>query len=168
MRAFAPAFIILSAFLQQPGLSPSLSRLSEEAEVFRQALPQTVCEETLIQKTWYGPGRFRTRQLASEYTIALLPDGFLHEVRLVTSADGKQVRDPGKTRQTLVTGLRSPGDRTRSRLLDELSRHGLSEPASDVAPLLLLFTKRHLPEYGFEAGTRRGTSSPTRPCTGSA
>ncbi|MFB3829561.1 MAG: hypothetical protein ACE15B_22510 [Bryobacteraceae bacterium] len=155
MRALAPAFPILSALLlQAPQPSqrfPALARLSEEAEVFRSAIPQTVSEETLSQKAWEEPGRLRTRQLVSEYSIALLPDGFLHEVRQVTSVDGRQVRNPGKARETLVRGLRSPSDRTRNRLLDELRRYGLSEPAADVAPLLLLFTKRRLPEYAFEA-----------------
>jgi len=65
--------------------------------------------------------------------------------------DGRKVSEPGKARQRLIQGITSPDDRARQRMLDELRRYGLGDTAVvDLAPLILLFTKRHLPEYRFE------------------
>src|SRR5579872_7285526 len=96
-------------------LADILSRVSEEAEIFRRVAPQTLSEETLQQRSLKPPPRFRprmgagvgaappppeyqTREIVSEYSYAALADsaGALHEFRQVISVDGRRVSTPEK------------------------------------------------------------------------
>src|SRR5436305_13385264 len=83
-------------------LADILSRVSEEAEMFRRVAPQTLSEETLAQRSVKPPPRFRphvangvaaapptpeyqTREIISEYSYAALQNspGPLHEFRQI-------------------------------------------------------------------------------------
>lgn len=152
---------------QDQRVSGILSRLSEEAEVFRQAAPQTFSQETLRQKARKAPPRFLprtgdaalkpppvrypTREIVSEYSYSFLRESpnVLHEFRQVTSVDGKQVAAPEKARRTLALGMQSSDDIARKQMLMSFEKYGLSGAATDFGQLILLFSKRHIANYRF-------------------
>jgi hypothetical protein len=151
-----------------------LSRLSEEAEMFRRVAPQTLAEESLSQRSLKPPPRFRprvgsgiytpppveflTREVLSEYSYSALkesPDK-LYELRKVISVDGRPIRTVADARHALGMDLRSDVDRARKRMLEEFQKYGLQGAASDFGQLILLFTKRRVPNYTFRIlGTGR-------------
>src|SRR5438067_11811571 len=117
MRACIAAVAAIAALPGQTlPLADILSRVSEEAEVFRRIAPQTLTEETLAQRSLKPPPRFRprvgtgvqeptaavyqTREIVSEYSYATLRDspGVLHEFRQVISVDGRRVKTPEQAR----------------------------------------------------------------------
>lgn len=155
-------------------LAQILSRVSEEAEVFRQMAPKLLSQETLRQRALEASPRFRprlgqaatqpskpqyrTREIVSEYTFSSFRESpnTIHEFRQVISVDGRQVATREKARSTLVLGIRSEDDRLKKRLLEEFARHGLSGAAADFGQLILLFTRRRLENYSFQyAGAGR-------------
>jgi len=136
-------------------LSEAISRLSEEAEIFRQAAPQLLTQETLEQREFRG-SKPRRRVLVSEYSFGWLHDspGILHEFRKVMLVNGKRVQTEQKARQSLTLGLKSPDDHARKRLLEEFKKYGLDGIAVDLAPLLLLFSKRQVANFQFRLATQ--------------
>jgi hypothetical protein len=157
-------------------LADILSRVSEEAEVFRRVAPQTLSEETLEQRSLKPPPRFRprvidnaaarpqpeyqTRQIVSEYSYAALKESpaALLEFRQVISVDGRRVSTPEEARHALSLGLKSDDDRARKRMLEDFRKFGLINAAMDFGQILLLFTRRQLHNYDFriEGGDRLG------------
>jgi len=149
-----------------------LSRVSEEAEVFRHAAPQVLAEETLTQRAVKPPGRFRprvgaaatkprtpvrqSREIVSEYSFGFLKDtpASLHEFRKVISVDGHAVSSTEEARHSLALGMASSNDRDRKRMLEEFQKYGLANAAVDFGPLLLLFTKRQVDNYHFSLAGR--------------
>jgi hypothetical protein len=141
----------------QTGSSQFLSRVAEEAEVLRQNLPKALAEETLEQKAWLPPSRFRprvggtvpdvprllVRTVISEYTVAPLQGAAsptLVEYREVVSVDGRVVRSEKEARHALTLGRQSLDDRLRKRMLEEFAQHGLVDVATDYGLILLEFT----------------------------
>jgi hypothetical protein len=166
MRLFALVCLISSASAQS--LPDILSRVSEEAEVFRRVAPEILADETLIQRAPKPQSRFhprigaavskaaatplQIREITSEYSFGALqkaPES-LHEFREVVSVDGQAVSSAAKARHSLVMGLSSNDDRVKKRMLEEFQKHGLNTAVVDFGPLLLLFTKRQLANYRFE------------------
>jgi hypothetical protein len=148
-------------------LADILSRVSEEAEVFRRKAPELLAEETLHQRSLkpirHGPKvgaaaqqaqamTFQERTIVSEYSYGKLQDSpeKLHEFRQVTSVDGRQVKTAQKARRTLSLGLQSADDRGRKRMLEDFQKYGLEGAATDFGQLLLLFSKRQMHEYDFQ------------------
>ena len=145
-----------------------LSRVSEEAEVFRRIAPQILAEETLTQRALKPPPRFRpragaaaatpltttrqTREIVSEYSFGTLKDASesLHEFRQVISVDGKTISAAAAARHSLALGLASADDHARKRMLEDFQKYGLTNAVVDFGPLLLLFTKRQTGNYHFE------------------
>jgi hypothetical protein len=150
MRAIALFACISIACAQVP--DEVLSRLSEEAEVFGHAASRLLAEETLIQTVILSPRRIHRLELVSEYSLATFGQPpALHELRAVVSVDGHPVRDRGKARRRLIQGITSANDRDRQQMLDELRRYARVDAAVvDLAPLILLFAKRHMEDYRFE------------------
>lgn len=152
---------------QDQRVGDMLSRISEEAEVFRQIAPQTFSQETLQQRARKAPPRFiprtgdaalkppplryKTREIVSEYSYGFLSESphVLHEFRQVTSVDGKQVAPPEKARRTLALGMQSSDDIARKQMLMSFEKYGLSGAATDFGQLILLFSKRHIKNYQF-------------------
>jgi hypothetical protein len=175
MRACIAAMAAIATLSGQTmPLGDILSRVSEEAEMFRRIAPQTLTEETLAQRTLKPQPRFRprvgagvktapalqylTREVVSEYSFATLRDasGSLHEFRQVISVDGRRVNTPEQARHALSLGLKSEDDRARKRMLEDFRKLGLIDAVMDFGQVLLLFTKRELPNYDFHiAGTDR-------------
>ncbi|MGO4883153.1 MAG: hypothetical protein ACLP59_20370 [Bryobacteraceae bacterium] len=151
-----------------------LSRVSEEAAVFRHVAPEILSEETLTQRALKAPPRFhprvgaaaakppapvhQTREIVSEYSFGYLKEApqSLHEFREVTTVDGKTVSRTAAARHSLALGLASADDHARKRMLEKFEKYGLTTAVVDFGPLLLLFTKSLLGNYRFElAGTDR-------------
>lgn len=138
-----------------------LQRVAEEAQIFSQMAPKVVGQETLeqvalqpsprFQKRGENPEpKYKTRRILSEYGYSQLQeDRNLHEFRQVLSVDGKQVRKPGKLRETLSMGMQGDADRTKKRLLKEFQSYGLRDAVTDLGQLLLLFLPRQIDNYSF-------------------
>ena len=166
MRALA--FLCLASAAGAQTLPEILSRVSEEAEVFRHVAPQVLAEETLTQRALKAPPRFhprvgadaakpfapirQTREIVSEYSFGALKDApeSLHEFRQVTSVDGQAISAAAAARHSLALGLASADDHARKRMLEDFQKYGLSNAVVDFGPLLLLFTKRQTGNYNFE------------------
>jgi hypothetical protein len=134
-----------------------LSRVAEEAEVLRQHLPKAISEETLEQRAWLPPSRFRprasgqnldtprllVRTVVSEYTVGALHGAAsptLVEYRQVVSVDGRAVQSEREARHALTLGMHSLDDRLRKRMLEDFAQHGLVDVATDYGLILLEFT----------------------------
>lgn len=166
------ALILLAAAAAASGGEPMalpdiLSRVSEEAEVFRQIAPQILAQESLHQRALKSASRFhprvggdaaqtphpqyQEREIISEYSYSSLQEspGVIHEFRQVISVDGRPINTPEKARHALGMGLKSEDDRARKRMLEDFQKHGLSGAAMDLGQLILLFTKRRLHNYDF-------------------
>ncbi len=144
-----------------------LRRLSEEAEAFARVAPKVIGQEVLRQKARRPPARFRprigqdalkppaarfqTREIVSEYGYSSFQESpeAIHEFRQVVTVDAKAVAPAEKARQLLIRGVKSADDKLKNRLLRDFERHGLHGSATDLAPMLLLFTRRQLENYEF-------------------
>lgn len=148
--------LLLAAAAHAQDLSGALSRLSEEADVYARKAPNAIAEETLEQGAQFGrgaKGRWRTRQIVSEYTVRPF-GGDLHELRKTLSVDGRLLLAPEKARHALSLDMKGSGDRIRKRLLEDFKKHTLAGAAIDFAPMLVLFTRRRTANYEFAfAGT---------------
>jgi hypothetical protein len=166
MRVLVLVYLASAAGAQT--LPEIISRVSEEAEVFRHVAPQVLSEETLTQRALKAPPRFhprvgagaaspiapirQTREIVSEYSFGTLKDApeSLHEFRQVTSVDGKAITAAAAARHSLALGLASADDHARKRMLEDFQKYGLTNAVVDFGPLLLLFTKRQTANYHFE------------------
>jgi hypothetical protein len=162
------------AYAQPPPLPHILSRVAEEAEVLQQNIARTVTLETLEQRTLLAPSRFRpgaadsrlalegqtrvqVREVVSQYTVGPIgqsESGNLLEFREVISVNGHRLQSPEAARHALSLDMRSPDDRLRKRILEDLAKNGLVDIATDYAMMLLAFTKRGLEQLKF--GASRG------------
>jgi len=175
MRALAAVLDVFTVFCLASAagaqsLPEILSRISEEAEVFRTVAPQVLAEETLTQRALKAPPRFhprvgaaaakplaparQTREIISEYSFGTLQEapGPLHEFRQVTSVDGQAISSAAAARHSLALGLTSANDHARKRMLEDFQKYGLAKGlvVVDFGPLLLLFTKRQAGNYRFD------------------
>ncbi len=151
-------------------LDPSLQRLAEEADVFTRTLDKVIGEETIRQKSLKRPAWFRfrigesslrendpeyqERTLDSEFAYALFredesDDGSWHEVRQVLRVDERSIRNREKARKRMVLGLKSENDLLKRSLLDELTKRGLPQSATDFSLCLLLFRTTNLQNFAF-------------------
>jgi hypothetical protein len=173
MRALVSLCVVGSILFMAPAAGAQtlpiiLSRVSEEAEVFRRVAPQVLAEETLTQRALKPASRFhprmgagaakplaparKTREIVSEYSFGTLQDApdSLHEFRQVISVDGKAISAAATARHSLALGLTSADDHARKRMLEGFQKYGLTNAVVDFGPLLLLFTKRQSGNYHFE------------------
>ena len=163
--------LVLLAVVSSAGaqtLPVILSRISEEAAVFRKVAPQVLSEETFTQRAMKTPSRFhprvgaaavkpqrqvfQTREIVSEYSFGTLAETSeaLHEFRQVTSVDGRTITSPASARHSLALNLTSSDDHAKKRMLEDFQKYGLTTAVVDFGPLLLLFTKRQQANYHFE------------------
>ncbi len=148
-----------------------VTRLSEEALAFQRLAPQVLGVETLQQRAQKPPRRFRIRvgqvatratepewqerKIVSEYGFSTFTsDGSLHELRQVTSVDGRPVKNNGP--DALARIILATDDNRKRELLEQFQEHGLVGAVTDFGPLLLLFTPANIIRYEFSylrAGT---------------
>src|SRR6185295_12141200 len=170
MRALAGFLLVFSLgapALRADELTQKMSaRLSEEAEAFLRIAPLVLGHETLQQKALKPPRRFRPRMgaaatappkddfqqrtLVSEYGFAMIGSS-LHELRQVTSIDGRKVTDPRKAQESLARAIAAKDEERLKEALQQLEKHGLRGAATDFGQLLLLFTRREIERYEFVA-----------------
>jgi hypothetical protein len=148
-----------------------VARLSREADAFRKIAPDLVGHESLYQRAEKPPkGGFRIRlgasarkppepvwqerRILSEYSFAVLggqgpAGGVMHELRRVTSVDGRAVQDPRKAQQDLADIVTAADDKRKKELLEQFEKYGLVGAVTDFGQLLLLFTSDDIPHYEF-------------------
>jgi hypothetical protein len=144
-------------------------RLAREAQAFEKIAPQLVGRETLHQRVLAQPARlklhvgdsakrpvatWKEREIVSEYAFALLGRE-IHELRQVTSVDGKPVAGESQAQAALAKLLTSHDDQRKKRALEQLEKYGLQGAATDFGQILLLFTRGNLERYEITASGPR-------------
>ena len=145
-------------------------RLSEEAEAFRRIAVEVLGTEKLHQAAMKPPGRFhprigsatppnpqwKDRDVVSEYGFATLGSkpgtgdpGAIHEVRQVTSVDGKKVEETKKAQENLARAITASDDNRTKEAMKQLEKFGLTGAVTDFGQLLLLFGRREIERYEF-------------------
>lgn len=146
------------------------ARVSEEAEAFQRLAPQVLGEETLHQRSMKPLSRFhprignaattapkpewQERAIVSEYAFTALSGGDpdeLHEIRQVTSVDGKKIEDSKKAQTALAKAITANDDGRKKALLKQFEKYGLLGAVTDYGQALLLFTRRNIERYEFTA-----------------
>jgi hypothetical protein len=165
--------VLLVPLLRADELTKKLmARVSEEAEAFQRLAPEVLGEETLHQRSMKPAGRFhphvgnatpqpeyQERTIVSEYGFTAFSgndSSSLHEVRQVTSVDGKKIEDTKKAQAALAKAITATDDARKKELLKQFEKYGLLGAVTDYGQALLLFTRRNLERYEF---TNRGTNS---------
>jgi hypothetical protein len=156
---------ILAASLQADDLDQKMrDRVSEEAEALLKLAPDVVGTETLHQSAVKPPSRFHPRtgtapaplkwtehDIVSEYGYApfATESGAIHELRRVTTADGRKISESKKAQDELARALTANDDNGKKELLKQFEKYGLAGAVSDFGQLLLLFTRRNIERYEF-------------------
>jgi hypothetical protein len=146
-----------------------VKRLGDEAAAFHKIAPQLVGRETLHQRA-LAPPRFKMRvgdaakqaqaadwkehEIVSEYAFALLGQQ-IHELRQVTSADGKRVAGETQAQDALAKLITANDDQRKKRALEQLEKYGLRGGATDFGQILLLFSRGNVERYEFTAAGPR-------------
>ena len=141
------------------------ARVSEEAEAFQRLAPEVLGQETLHQRSMKPPPRFRPRvgnavttapkteyqerTIVSEYGFTALAGADLHEIRQVTSVNGKKIEDQKKAQDALAKAITANDDGRKKALLKQFEKYGLLGAVTDYGQALLLFTRRNLERYEF-------------------
>jgi hypothetical protein len=163
-------WIAIAAALTAPAQSSEAevhkmtARVSEEAEAFFKIALQVLGTEKLHQSAMKPPSRFhprvgtapqqpqwKERDVVSEYGFAAFTgeSGAIHELRQVTSIDGRKVEET-KSAQTALAKAITGGDDARKReMLKQFEKVGLMGAVTDFGQLLLLFRRRDLERYEF-------------------
>jgi hypothetical protein len=144
------------------------ARVSEEAEAFQRLAPEVLGQETLHQRSMKPEGRFhprvgngvqkpeyQERTIVSEYGFTALAGLDLHEIRQVTSVDGKKIQDTKKAQEGLAKAITAHDDGRKKELLKQFEKYGLLGAVTDYGQALLLFTRRNVEHYEF---TAKGTN----------
>lgn len=145
-----------------------IARLSQEADAFRKLAPNVVGQETLFQRAQKPPSRgfrirvgasatnppqpvWQERRVVSEYSFASFAGegGAIHELRRVTSLDGKIIQDSKKAQQELAAIVTASDDKRKKELLERFEKYGLIGAVTDFGQLLLLFTSSDVSHYEF-------------------
>lgn len=158
------------------GLPDCLEALANTAATFAANAAGLTATETLDQRGRRGfirvlrgekntikkldvklPADFRTHHVVSSYALLEIGEkSVLHEIRLITAIDGKQVSPDDEFRQVLTDGLQSSDDLTKRNMLEDLERNQLEGAATDFGQLILLFQRGFQKDYDFSlAGVRR-------------
>ena len=160
---------VLSVLLLVPLLcadeltSKMRARVSEEAEAFQRVAVDVLGQETLHQRSMKPQGRFhprigngevkpewQERTIVSEYGFTSF-GGALHELRQVTSVDGKKIADSKKAQEALAKAITASNDGQKKQLVKQFEKYGLLGAVTDYGQALLLFTRRNMERYEFTA-----------------
>jgi hypothetical protein len=156
--------LVFAASLQADDLTQKMTaRVSEEAEALMKIAPDVVGKETLHQSAVKPPSRFHPRtgtapavqwvdhDIVSEYGFARFAteSGAIHELRRVTTVDGRKIAESKKAQEELAGALTATDDNSKKELLKQFEKCGLTGAVSDFGQLLLLFTRRSIERYEF-------------------
>jgi len=142
------------------------ARVSEEADAFQRVATQILGHEVLNQHALKPPKRFRPRmgkavaeppkdewqdrELTSEYGFETISSA-IHELRQVTSVDGKKVAETKKAQAALAKAISSNDEARLKDALKEIEKYGLRGAATDFGQVIMLFSRRDLNRYEFTA-----------------
>lgn len=144
------------------------ARLASQAQSFAEQLRNLISEETLRQKSFRYSSRMRirfgenalkpiepkiqTREIHSEFGFALRgkESPVWAELRKVKDVDGRVVMAPKQARERLISGITSDDDRSRVRMMEEFTRYGLEDLATDYSLSLLMFRVGEVDKFQFE------------------
>jgi hypothetical protein len=140
-------------------------RLADEAEAFQKIAPELVGRETLHQRVLTTPPRLKMRvgdaakqpgvatwkehEIVSEYGFTLLGGREIHELRQVTSVDGRQLAGERQAQDALAKLVTGNDDQRKRRALQQLEKYGSQGGATDFGQILLLFSRGNLERYEF-------------------
>jgi hypothetical protein len=158
-KGFLATIVFSSSLYCQTTPISLLSRLSEEAQGFRDKIRAAISEETLAQRAFLTPPhtrfaigaaaadplrpRYFLHEIVSEYSVAPLKGSSspqLAEFREFLVKDGAPVSTPEKARRALRQDLLTGEEHLRKRTLEQLTALGLVDVATDYALLLMAFT----------------------------
>jgi hypothetical protein len=146
-----------------------VKRLGDEAAAFQKVAPQLVGRETLHQRALAAPrfkvrvgdaakqaqaGDWKEHEIVSEYAFALLGQQ-IHELRQVTSVDGKRVAGETQAQDALAKLITASDDQRKRRALEQLEKYGLRGGATDFGQILLLFSRANIERYEITAAGPR-------------
>jgi hypothetical protein len=162
--------LLLASLLRADEMTQKMSaRVSEEADAFAKLAPQVLGTEKLHQAAMKPKSRFHPRvgaaamqpppavwterNITSEYGFAAFSGeaGAIHELRQVTTVDGKKVEDTRKAQSALAKAITASDDIRKKAMLKEFEKYGLMGAVTDFGQLLLLFTRRDLERFEFTA-----------------
>lgn len=162
--------LLLASLLRADEMTQKMSaRVSEEADAFAKLAPQVLGTEKLHQAAMKPKSRFHPRvgaaamqpppavwterNITSEYGFAAFSGeaGAIHELRQVTTVDGKKVEDTKKAQSALAKAITASDDIRKKAMLKEFEKYGLMGAVTDFGQLLLLFTRRDLERFEFTA-----------------
>ena len=143
-------------------------RLAREAQAFEKIAPELVGRETLHQRVMVAPrlklrvgdaakhpiAAWKEHEVVSEYAFAVLGRE-IHELRQITSVDGKAVAGETQAQNALAKLITSHNDERKRHALEQLEKYGLQGAATDFGQILLLFTRGNLERYEITAAGPR-------------
>jgi len=143
-------------------------RLAREAQAFEKIAPELVGRETLHQRVMVAPrlklrvgdaakhpiAAWKEHEVVSEYAFAVLGRE-IHELRQITSVDGKAVAGGTQAQNALAKLITSHNDERKRHALEQLEKYGLQGAATDFGQILLLFTRGNLERYEITAAGPR-------------
>lgn len=94
---------------------------------------------------------WQERRIISEYSFASFAGegGAIHELRRVTSLDGRKLQDGKKAQEELAAIVTAADDKRKKELLNQFEKYGLVGAVTDFGQLLLLFTSGDVLHYEF-------------------
>jgi hypothetical protein len=168
MRVLILLALVCSAVRADERTQQLIARLSQEADAFRKLAPNVVGQETLFQRAQKPPrGGFHVRvgagatkapqpawqerRMISEYSFASFAGegGAIHELRRVTSLDGRKLQDSKKAQEELAAIVTASDDKRKKELLNQFEKYGLVGAVTDFGQLILLFTSGDVMHYEF-------------------
>jgi hypothetical protein len=165
--AAAVLLVLALALAAQPAISSAATemlpaRTVHAADEFQQKAASLTTVETLHQTSFRVPPhplitvgsavaslapRFLAHDIVSEYGIGHLngsPTHELLEIRALILMDGNPIQTPAVARRALLENSRNGVERIRKHILEEFTKFGLVDVASDYGIILLAFTSRGL------------------------
>jgi hypothetical protein len=155
----AAALLIAAPAARSASLDPLLAGTIRAADEYQKSAPRLVTTEILHQTCFNRPphgfitvgaaalvsAHFLTHDLVSEYTVGHLkgsPPAELVELRELVSMDGNPIRTSVAARRALSQDVQSGEERVRKQLLEEFTKLGLADVATDYGTILLAFTSK--------------------------
>ena len=165
------ALLLFTIALRADDLTNKMTaRVSEEAAALLKVAPEILGTETLNHSEIKPPSRFHPRvgagaeappevqwiqrQIVSEYGFSSFASSSgatpaIHELRQITSVDGKKINERKKAQDTLAAAITASQDAQKRALLKDFEKIGLADAATDFGQILLLFTRRDIDRYEF-------------------
>lgn len=128
-----------------------LAQVAAYAGALLKTAPELRSRETLSQYSWGSagrpentpPNRTRTHEMTAEFAYGTLKNTPGHDViefRQIISIDGRALQTPEAAERALLADAKVGDERGRKRLLQEFTKRGFNNIATEYSLILLLFT----------------------------